>query len=58
MLHRPDEVTAALGGVVLGVVGGDLIEATGQKAGMDQGVRGVDAGANGKGCPPCDLQRL
>jgi|GEM_PF-6372801 len=48
MLHRPDDVTAALGGVVLGVVSGDLIETTGQQAGVDQGVCGIDAGAYGE----------
>jgi len=33
---------------MLGIVGGDLIEATGQQAGVDQGVCGVDAGAYGE----------
>ena len=35
MLHRPDDVSATLGGVVLGVVSGNLVEATGQQAGVD-----------------------
>ncbi len=30
MLHRADDVTAALGGMVLSVVGDDLVEASGQ----------------------------
>jgi hypothetical protein len=48
MLHRPDDVSATLGGVVLGVVSDNLVEATGQQAGVDQGVCGVDAGAYGE----------
>ena len=48
MLHRPDQVAAGRGCMVLGVVGDDLIEATGQKAGVHQSVCGVDAGADGE----------